>query len=122
MPSRGSSDMTAMLRTTESPWRTMTAPFACSATRPVSNESRFPATSTFFVTTATPLPPNMWRSPCGATVGQCPSSCRLTPSAERELLRADPRYRRGSSFVLSPDPELGDEGAIALDVGVPHVV
>ena len=30
---------------------------------------------------------------------------------------------RGSSrTLLSPDPELGDEGAIALDVGVPQVV
>jgi hypothetical protein len=53
MPSLGSFDITAVLRTTESPWRSTTAPFACSATRPVSIESRLPATSTFFVTIAT---------------------------------------------------------------------
>ena len=58
-------------------------------------------------------------------VGQIPSSCRSAPcGAEKELLRADPRYRAGSSRTneLSPDPELGDEGANALDVGVPQVV
>ena len=69
----------------------------------------------------------MWEEPGGATLGQIPRSFRLGRTPEWELLRADPRYRRGSSRFtygaeLSPDSELGDEGAIALDVGVPQVV
>src|SRR2546428_9834614 len=69
----------------------------------------------------------MWEEPGGATLGQIPRSFRLGRAPEWELLRADPRYRRGSSRFtygaeLSPDSELGDEGAIALDVGVPQVV
>src|SRR5690242_21021575 len=77
----------------------------------------------------------MWEEPWRCDSGSGPSSClSVRPSTrraggfvepERELLRADPRYRRGSSRftrLLSPDPELGDQGAIALDVGVPQVV
>src|SRR5437899_13021865 len=69
----------------------------------------------------------MWEEPGGATLGQIPRSFRLGRTPEWELLRADPRYRRGSSRFtygaeLSPDSELGDEGAIALDIGVPQVV
>src|SRR5438477_12839101 len=69
----------------------------------------------------------MWEEPGGATLGQIPRSFRLGRTPEWELLRADQRDRRGSSRFtygaeLSPDPELGDEGAIALDVGVPQVV
>src|SRR5690349_17266715 len=41
-------------------------------------------------------------------------------------MRASKRLTRatvpGPPWLLSPDPELGDEGAIALDVGVPQVV
>src|SRR6059036_482698 len=67
----------------------------------------------------------MWEEPGGATLGQIPSSHLSGRGPQRGLLRADPRYRRGSSRFtasLSPDPELGDEGAVALDVGVPQVV
>src|SRR5437868_5539132 len=64
-----------------------------------------------------------WRCDSGVRTKRLPLKlCEL----ERELLRADPRYRRGSSRFtkkcLSPDSELGDQGAIALDVGVPQVV
>src|SRR5947208_8669847 len=69
----------------------------------------------------------MWEEPGAATLGQIPRSVRLGRTPEWELLRAGPRYRRGSSRFtygaeLSPDAELGDERAIALDVGVPQVV
>src|SRR5579864_7629136 len=55
----------------------MTAPLACSATRPVSIESRLPATSTFFVTTATSdTSMCVGGDPRRRDLGQVPSSRR----------------------------------------------
>src|SRR2546423_5046535 len=129
MPSRGSFDITTVLRTTESPWRTITAPFACSAARPVSIDSRLPAISTFFVVIDTRIPPCV-----GRTAARCDEVRFLAAAAELEssvgvVKELTPRHRGVLplltcpqwGFFLSPDPELSDESAIALHVDVPQV-
>src|SRR5258708_15745776 len=98
MRSRGSLAITAVLSTTVSPWRRITAPLACSATRPVSIESRRPATSRFFVTIATSIPPCVMGGLCPEVrfwVRFLDADAEALNRPERELLRADPRYQRG---------------------------
>src|SRR6202521_1185042 len=96
MPSRGSFDITAVLSTTESPCRSTTAPFACSATLPVSIESRRPATSTFFVTAATRYL-HLGGPSGGATWVRFLAAAAQALGPQRELLEADPATSVGFS-------------------------
>src|SRR5258708_16156101 len=108
MRSRGSLAITAVLSTTVSAWRRITAPLACSATRPVSIESRRPATSRFFVTIATSYLHEWWEGPeVRLWVRFLDADAEALNRPERELLRADPRYQRGppdfyANYLLIP--------------------
>src|SRR6185436_9533093 len=90
--------MVAVLRTIVSPWRTTTAPEACRAILPVSNEISLPAISTETVVTASLL---ICAAFPGPPVGrQADSSCfsyseRNHGIEQFRIVRSDPHGRRG---------------------------
>src|SRR6185312_5385880 len=90
--------MVAVLRTIVSPWRTTTAPDACRAILPVSNEISLPAISTETVVTASLL---ICAAFPGPPVGrQADSSCfsyseRNHGIEQFRIVRSDPHRRRG---------------------------
>src|SRR5690348_1823280 len=110
--------MVAVLRTTVSPARMMTAPLACSATRPVSIVTCRPATFSCFVTIATYYlhrrgGPSLSQVLEGEVGAAGSSTARLQgPDPETDL----------RPVVLPPDPELRDQSAVALDVVAAQVV
>src|SRR5438270_5646434 len=104
MPSRGSGEETAEVRTTESPWRTTTAPCACLARRPVSNVRDLPPDSSTVTSCFINLPSGSVAtvhsayagntkgqhqrvsSPCRWRGGYTNAACRKTYSnSDREL-------------------------------------
>src|SRR5260221_7744977 len=122
MPSRGA-DMTQVLRTRVSPWRMMTAPLACSATRPVSIEMCLPSKSRDLVTIATHLPPCEKREVHYLCRAKSPAAA-FQPHRWMGAARGSTRVRRTRLRLLklSPNPELSDQRAIPLDVVPAQVV
>ena len=93
MPSRGADDIVAVTSTTDSPHRTTTAPLACLASCPVSNDRGRPATSTstrpVFIAVLIRSPPSSSRSP--TPLG------RPGRHPDTDAVRLPLRYRRSPS-------------------------
>ena len=114
--------MVAVLRTIVSPWRTTTAPEACRAILPVSNEISLPAISTETVVTASLL---ICAAFPGPPVGRrADSSCFSYSERDHgieqvRIVRSDPHGRRrrrpGAQRVVDVAPDaLGDRVAAAV--------
>src|SRR5438128_7878937 len=107
-PSRGSCRPCAAASTIESPLRTTTAPSACFASLPVSNEiSWFPT----------------WTETCAkrsvAILMNCPPLCFGESGSSSQLLCGLARtstLRCVLGGALAPEAELLDQGAVALEI------
>src|SRR5215204_321431 len=119
-PSRASGRPTAVARTIVSPERTTTAPSACLANLPVSKVSSLPPISTDVEATC----PNTVLIPC-------PPLCLVESgsldqprlfSSQAGLIQASTLPDRELCPALPPEAQLLDEGAIALEVVLLHVV
>src|SRR5919199_1725755 len=105
----------AVLGTTGSPSRISTAPLACSATLPVLTVTCRPPISNDLVTSATYLPPRgrPGTLQLGSKRASRPDARGLTPAKKSGGC---------PPLLLSPDPQLRDERAVALDVVAAQVV
>src|SRR5687768_78938 len=112
-PSRASARPTAVARIIVSPLRTTTAPSACLAILPVSKVISLPPISTDVEAT------------CPSTVLiPCPPLCLVESGSldQPRCLRGSSKLPLSSIEALPPEAELLDEGAIALEVVLLHVV
>src|SRR6266702_3076640 len=134
MPSRGVVDITAVTSSMVSPMRTVTAPDACWATRPVSTVRVRPPISSCVVFT---IPPGAAQIAARKMIGK---SAQAVPvfgvrgwgSKKRNPFSAHQSLtlRRGGparawvnrSRPSPPEPELGEDRSVALDIGALQVV